>query len=151
MKLAAAALVAGLAAGAWVNGQRWESKYVTLQRDHAHAESQRKDKNLAAVLENQASILDSVQRWQAAAATNEKAYAQLTTTVIGLRGTVSGLRGDFASLPGFVSDASREALSGYAAACTSVFERMAGEVASLGEAGARIARSADGHAADALR
>lgn len=145
-----AVAAACVAAGAYLNGQRWETKYQSLQLTHADEQIRRKDKNLATVLENQQAVVDAVQNFQYATTKNDAAYAELTSTVIGLRGTVSGLRGDFAGLPGFVRDASQEALGRYASTCTAVFERLAGEVASLGEAGARIAGQADKHAADAL-
>lgn len=149
-RAAVAAGLAGLALGAFVNGQRWENKYHSLQLSHAAEQLERKDKNTAAVLENLQSVLDSVQNFQYATAKNEAAYAELTSTVSGLRGTVVGLRGDFSGLPGFIRGANQEALGQYATACTAVFERVAGEIANLGEAGAGIARLADQHAADAL-
>lgn len=138
-------------AGAWVNGARWEGKYTSLQLEHAAAESARKDRNMAAVLEGQASVIDAIQNAQYSAQKNEAAYAELTKTIVGLRGTVSGLRGEFSNLPGFIRSASAEALGTYAQTCTVVFERMAGEIASLGEAGAGVARQADRLAEDVER
>lgn len=151
MKAAAIALLAGLAIGATVNGYRWDAKFTALQRDHAEQESKRKDRSITAILDSQAAVIDAIQNAQYTAEKNEAAYAELTQTVIGLRGTVSGLRGDFSGLPGFIRDANREALGSYAETCTLIFERMAGEVASLGEAGAGIARQADRHVEDVER
>lgn len=142
------ALAASAAAGAWVNGSLWETRYLDLQLIQTKAESARKDRNLETILANQEATQRAIEAWRTANERNEEAYEKLNSTVVSLRGTVSGLRGDFAGMPGFVRDASREALGHYASTCTAIFERMAGEVTSLGESGARIARQADKHAAD---
>ena len=146
MKAAAIALLAGLAIGASVNGYRWDAKFTALQRDHAVQESERKDRNLTAILEGQEGVLDAIQNAQYTAAKNEAAYAELTQNVISLRSTISGLRIDTKR---FTTEATQDQLRAYATACTAVFHTMAAEIGSLGEEGARIARAADQHAADA--
>lgn len=140
-----------VATGAWVNGVRWEAKHQALQLEHASEKITRADKNMEALRDNQTKVLDAIQNSQYAAARNEESYAKLTTSVSSLSRTVGGLRGDFAGLPGFIRDASQETLGQYATTCSAIFERMAERGAGMGEAGARISRQADLHAADALK
>lgn len=133
------ALVASFVFGGYVQGNRVENRWQAK-------ELARKDKNMEAVLENQQSTLDAIQAWQKQSNTNEVAYAQLNESLVSLRGTVSGLRGEF---PGLIRDASEAQLRAYATTCTAVFDTMARAGADMAEAGARIARQADLHAADA--
>lgn len=135
MRTAAIAAVIGFASAWYVQGLRWDNDVAQAKVQH----STRALNSVATALDN----------WQTQNQLNEAAYAKLDQSLIALRGTVGGLRGDFKELPGFVRSASRESLADYASTCTAIFERMADVGAEMGHAGARIARQADAHAADA--
>lgn len=77
---------------------------------------------------------------------NAEATAKLQDTLIGLRGDVVSVRTDLGKR---ITTASRESLAEYAATCNAVLGAMAGGGERLSIIGAGIARSADGHAADA--
>ena len=131
-------------AGSFFYGQHVGTTSADLR--HAKATLARKDAEMAAVLDNQQQVMDAIKDWQSANQRNEKAYEELNQTVIGMRSTISGLRIDTKR---FTSEATKDQLRAYATACTAVFHTMAAEIGSLGEEGARIARAADQHAADA--
>lgn len=151
MKIAAyvAALLAALSAGAFINGMRWESKLQSQVIEQQGKDASRQQANIEAIHKNTSDVLIAVNQWQTATQKNEAAYESLNTSILNLRGTVSGLRGDFSHLPGFLRDASQAQLQAYGTACTAVFERMANMGGEMAEAGGRIAKRADGHAADA--
>jgi hypothetical protein len=151
MKIAAyvAALLAALSAGAFINGMRWESKLQSQVIEQQGKDAARQQANLDAIRKNTSDVLLAVNQWQTATQKNEAAYESLNTSILNLRGTVSGLRGDFSHLPGFLRDASQAQLQAYGTACTAVFERMANMGGEMAEAGGRISKRADGHAADA--
>lgn len=130
-------------AGSFFYGQHVGSTNANLR--HAKATLARKDADMSAVLENQQQVMDAIKDWQSANQRNEKAYEELNQTVIGMRSTISGLRIDTKR---FTTEATKDQLRAYATACTAVFHTMAAEIGILGEEGARIARSADQHAAD---
>jgi hypothetical protein len=131
-------------AGSFFYGQHVGTTNADLR--HTKATIARKDADMAAVLDNQQQVMDAIKDWQSANQRNEKAYEELNQTVIGMRSTISGLRIDTKR---FTTEATQDQLRAYATACTAVFHTMAAEIGILGEEGARIARSADQHAADA--
>lgn len=133
------------AAGALANGHRWENKYLGLQLEHAAELAQRKDATVAAIMEDNAAVVTAVREFQARNTANLKDYEKLSTSMASLARTVGGLRGDFADMPRFVRDGTREGVGRFATACTDVFERMAAGGQRLGETGSRIAQSADEH------
>lgn len=145
----AAALLAALSTGAYVNGMRWETKLQAQVIEQQGADAARQQSNIEAIQKNTDDVLSAVNQWQEATQKNEAAYESLNTSILNLRGTVSGLRGDFSHLPGFLRDASQAQLQAYGTACTAVFERMANMGGEMAEAGGRISKRADGHAADA--
>lgn len=131
-------------AGAFFYGQHVGTTSADLR--HAKAALAKKDADMAAVLDNQQQVMDAIKDWKSANQRNEKAYEELNQTVIGMRSTISGLRIDTKR---FTTEATQDQLRAYATACTAVFHAMAAEIGSIGEEGARIARAADQHAADA--
>lgn len=131
-------------AGAFFYGQHVGTTNADLR--HAKETLARKDADIANVLDNQQQVMDAIKDWQSANQRNEKAYEELNQAVIGMRSTISGLRIDTKR---FTTEATKDQLRAYAAACTAVFHTMAAEIGGLGEEGARIARVADQHAADA--
>lgn len=131
-------------AGSFFYGQHVGTTSSDLR--HAKETIARKDSDMAAVLDNQQQVMDAIKDWKTANQRNEKAYEELSKTVIGMRSTISGLRIDTKR---FTTEATKDQLRAYATACTAVFHTMAAEIGSLGEEGARIARAADQHAADA--
>lgn len=152
MRTALIALAAGLALGSggawWVQGQRYglqieELKHTTTSNELAGA-----NKAVADMAGFQKGLNDALQQFQSTQQGNARAQQDLGRVLLDLRGVTAGLRGDFAGLPERIAAASGPALSEYAATCTAVFEAMAAGGGRLVEAGAGLARQAEGHAAD---
>lgn len=128
-------VVIGFASAWYVQGLRWDNDVAAIKANYTTVAMNR--------------VATAMDEWGKRQQKNEDAYAKLDESLIALRGTVGGLRGDFKDLPGYIRDASRESLGDYATACTAIFERMASMGGEMAQAGARIARQADKHAADA--
>lgn len=149
---AAAALAAAAIAssGAWyVQGTRYglqieQLKHQATQRDLAT--TTRAVQDMAAFQEGLNNALADFQTTQQR---NAAAQQDLGRLLLDLRGTTAGLRSDFAGLPARIASAAQPALAEYASTCTAVFQELADRGERMAQRGADIARSADGHAADA--
>ena len=148
---AAAAIAAALAFGAawYVQGTRYglqieQLKHQGTQRDLATTTQAVQD--MAAFQKGLNNALDAFQNAQQR---NAAAQKDLDRLLLDLRGTTAGLRHDFAGLPQRIASAAQPALAEYASTCTAVFQELADRGERMAQRGADIARSADGHAADA--
>lgn len=152
MRAALIALAAGLALGAggawWAQGQRYGLKLEELKHATTNKELIGTRQAVTDMAGFQKGFNDALQQFQSTQQGNAQAQQDLGRVLLDLRGVTAGLRGDFAGLPERIAAASAPALSEYAATCTAVFETMAAGGGRLAEAGAGIARQAEGHAVD---
>lgn len=152
MRAALLALAVGLAVGAggawWAQGQRYGLQLEELKHAATSNELAGTRQAVTDMAGFQKGFNDALQQFQSAQQGNAQAQQDLGRVLLDLRGVTAGLRGDFAGLPERIAAASVPALSEYAATCTAVFEAMAAGGGRLAEAGAVLARQAEGHAAD---
>lgn len=151
LKPTAAAVALAVAFGAGWAAQGWR-KDLAIEKLAHRATSDELGRTREAVQDMakfQKGLNDALSNFQAVGRANADAQRDLSRSLLDLRGVTAGLRGDFAGLPARIERASQPALAEYAAACTAVFESMAAGGGRLAEAGAVLARQAEGHAADA--
>ncbi len=144
----AAALVA--AAGVfWVQAQHYGLEIEKLKHAQTSAALDSTEKAVQDMAGFQKGLNDALANFQATGQRNAQAQQDLDRSLRDLRSTTAGLRGDFANLPERIAGAAQPALAEYASTCTAIFQKLAERGAEMAEAGAGIARAADGHAADA--
>lgn len=145
---AAASMAIGAAGAAWVQSQRYGLQIEQLQHQATAKELAGANQAVKEMAGFQKGLSDALAELQRSQQRNAEAQLGLDRSLRDLRGFTAGLRGDFADLPSRIERASQPALAEYATACTAVFEAMAAGGGRLSEAGAGIARQAEGHAAD---
>ena len=142
-------LVLAFAAGWLVNGWRSDARIARVELTQTSKELQQTQQATQKMADTQKGFDDALQAFQGTQQDNAKAQQDLGRVLLDLRSTTAGLRGDFASLPARIERANSADLGEYATACSAVFEAVAAGGQRLSEAGAGIARAAEGHAADA--
>lgn len=146
---AGAALAIGASGAWWAQEQRYGLVVEKLQHRQTSAELQGARQAVHDMAGFQKGLNDALANFQATGQRNAAAQQDLDRSLRDLRSTTAGMRGDFAGLPERITTAAKPALAEYATTCTAVFESMAAGGRRLAEAGAGIARQAEGHAADA--
>lgn len=147
------ALLLGAAGAAYSTWQVLDWRYGLQIEQLKHQATQR---DLAAttqavqdMAEFQKGLNNALDAFQNTQQRNAAAQKDLDRLLLDLRGTTAGLRHDFAGLPQRIANAAQPALAEYASTCTAVFQELADRGERMAQRGADIARSADGHAADA--
>ena len=149
--IAAAVAAAGVAAGCawWVQAQRYGMQIEQLKHQQTGAQLADARQAVADMAGLQKGLSDALDTLHATQQRNQQAQQDLGRLLLDLRGTTAGLRGDFSGLPDRIASAAKPALAEYASTCTAVFQELADRGERMAQRGAEIARSADGHAADA--
>ena len=149
--MVAAVAAAGVAAGSawWVQAQRYGLQIEQLKHQQTGAQLAGARQAVADMAGFQKGLSDALNTFRATQQRNAQAQQDLGRLLLDLRGTTAGLRGDFAGLPDRIASAAQPALAEYASTCTAVFQELADRGERMAQRGADIARSADGHAADA--
>lgn len=146
---AGAALVIGAVGAWWTQGQRYSLQIEQLQHQQTSAELETTRQAVADMAGFQKGLTDALATFQATGQRNAAAQQDLDRSLRDLRTATAGMRGDFAGLPERIAGAAQPALAQYASTCTTVLQELADRGGRMAERGADIARSADGHAADA--
>ncbi|MBO1034245.1 hypothetical protein INR38_09115 [Delftia sp. SD018] len=146
---AGAALAIGAGGAWWTQGQLYGLQIEQLQHQQTSAELKTTRQAVADMAGLQKGINDALATFQATGQRNAAAQQDLDRSLRDWRSTVAGMRGDFAGLPERIAGAAQPALAQYASTCTAVLQELADRGGRMAERGADIARSADGHAADA--
>ena len=142
------ALLLVFASGAYVNGNRWDTKYSALELSIAETHVSAFKENLDYMQKLQDGFTTALYKFQQTQKENQDAQKLLDGTLLNLRGFTSGMRRDFADMPGRIERANQTSRSEFISTCTALFSDMAEEIGSLAEAGGEIARAADEHAAN---
>lgn len=141
-------LLIAASAGAYINGNRWEAKYSSLELSIANARANGFEANLDYMQKLQDGFTTALYKFQQTQKENQDAQKLLDGTLLNLRGFTSGMRRDFADMPGRIERANQTSRSEFISTCSALFSDMAEEIGSLAEAGGEIARAADEHAAN---
>lgn len=142
------ALLFAASFGAYINGNRWESKYSALELSISETRVSEFKENLEYMQTLQDGFTTALYKFQKTQKENQDAQKLLDSTLLNLRGFTSGMRRDFADMPGRIERANQASRSDFISTCTALFSDMAEEIGSLAEAGGEIARAADEHAAN---
>lgn len=147
------ALLLGAAGAAYSTWQVLDWRYGLQIEQLKHQATQRDLATTTQAVQDMAAFQkgldDALHAFHTTQQRNAAAQQDLGRLLLDLRGTTAGLRSDFAGLPGRIASAAQPALAEYASTCTAVFQELADRGERMAQRGAEIARSADGHAADA--
>lgn len=146
---AGAALAIGASGAWWAQAQRYGLEIEQLQHQQTSADLTGARQAVQDMAGFQKGLNDALTSFQTTQQKNTQAQQDLGRLLLDLRGTTAGLRHDFAGLPQRIANAAQPALAEYASTCTAVFQELADRGERMAQRGADIARSADGHAADA--